>query len=65
MGELLVCLAFTSDDRKWKLRLAAVICAAWWGHICANHFQALDNPSRCHSKAFYMFSLFLKASGFP
>lgn len=28
MGELLVCLAFTSDDRKWKLRLAAVICTA-------------------------------------
>lgn len=56
MGELLVCLAFTSDDRKWSLRLAAVICTAWWGHICASNFQALDNPSRCHSKAFYVFS---------
>jgi len=28
MGELRVCLAFTSDDRKWKLRLAVVIFGA-------------------------------------
>lgn len=25
MGELRVCLAFTSDDRKWKLRLATSV----------------------------------------
>lgn len=27
-GELLVCLAFTSDERKWKLGLAAVLRGA-------------------------------------
>lgn len=64
MGELLVCLAFTSDDRKWKWRLAAVICAALWGHICVNSSQALASPRRCHSKAFYVFSLWVFSRGF-
>lgn len=64
-GELLVCLAFTSDDRKWKLRLAAVMCAARWGHICANNSRALQNARRCHRKAFCVFSLgFFQGFGF-
>jgi hypothetical protein len=39
MGELLVCLTLTSDDRKLKLGLATATC---YGHICLNNLKPLE-----------------------
>lgn len=67
MGELQVCLAFTSDDRKWRWRLAA-------GSVRRGGATAVPTTSKLWMthvvavvKLFTSSHLFFfhKASGFP